>query len=154
MSILRLILCIALCLGIGALGSIVTASEIPTWYASLNKPAWTPPPAVFPVVWTILYVLMGIALWLLWQAAPSVQRGAALGWFALQLAFNAIWTPVFFGMHAPLTGLIVIVALLIAIAMTIWRAWPVSRAAAWLLVPYLVWVAYATSLNAGIAAMN
>ena len=110
MSILRLILCIALCLGIGALGSLVTASEIPTWYASLNKPAWTPPPAVFPVVWTILYVLMGISLWLLWQAAKSEQRAAALGWFALQLAFNAIWTPVFFGMHAPLTGLIVIVA--------------------------------------------
>jgi len=148
------IVCVVLCLVIGALGSVITASEIPNWYAALNKPVWTPPNAAFPIVWTILYVMIGTALWALLRTPPSPQRAAALGWFALQLALNASWTPVFFGLHAPWPGLVVIIALLLAIAMTIWRARKVSPRAAWLLAPYAIWVAYAASLNAGIAWLN
>lgn len=154
-SILRLIACIVLCLAIGAAGSYFTQPEIPTWYASLAKPAWTPPNIAFPIAWTTLYVLIALSLWLLWdRAAPSPARSTALGWFAVQLALNAIWSPIFFGAHATVTALIVIVLLFVAIIMTIRATLPLNRIAAWLLVPHALWVAYASTLNAGIVAMN
>lgn len=154
-SILRLIACIVLCLAIGTAGSYFTQPEIPTWYASLAKPAWTPPNIVFPIAWTTLYVLIALSLWLLWdRVAPSPARSTALGWFAVQLALNAIWSPIFFGAHATVTALIVIVLLFVAIVMTIRATLPLNRIAAWLLVPHALWVAYASSLNAGIVAMN
>lgn len=154
-SLIRLILCFALCLGIGAAGSYFTMPQIPTWYAGLAKPAWTPPPFVFPIVWTTLYAMMAISLWLLWdRLPPSPQRAKALGWFAAQLALNAIWSPLFFGAHATRAALVVIALMFVAIAMTIRASRPLSRIAAWLLAPYLLWVAYASTLNAGIVAMN
>lgn len=154
MALLRWIACVGICLAVGAIGSIFTSAEIPTWYAALNKPAWTPPSYVFPIVWTVLYILMGTAAWLLWQAPASAHPRAALGWFAIQLVLNGIWTPIFFGAHAIVAGLIIIVLLLIAIGFTMWTAAPIDRRATWLLAPYLVWVVYATTLNAGIVAMN
>jgi len=151
----RLTLCLLLCLGVGILESTVTRSEIPGWYAGLVKPAWTPPPLAFPIVWTLLYILMSVSLWRLWdRAAPSAARTTAIVWFAVQLAFNAAWSPVFFGWHAIQIALIVIIALLVAIAMTIITTSRVDRFAAWLLVPYLIWVAYATTVNAGVVVMN
>src|SRR5262249_8092563 len=132
-----------------------TQPEIPTWYAGLAKPAWTPPNIVFPIAWTTLYLLIALSLWLLWDRVPtSEQRSHALGWFAAQLALNAIWSPIFFGAHATVAALIVIVLLLVAIVMTIRAALPLHRTAALLLVPHGLWVAYATTLNAGIVAMN
>jgi translocator protein len=154
-SIGRLALCLLLCLGVGVLGSLATRSEIPTWYAGLNKPAWTPPPLVFPIAWTLLYILMAASLWRLWdRVSPSAARTTAIVWFLVQLALNALWSPVFFGWHGIQTGLAVILGLLIAIAVTMLTASRVDRPAAWLLAPYLVWVAYATTINAGVVAMN
>lgn len=154
-SLGRLVLCLLLCLGIGLLESAVTRPEIATWYAALAKPSWTPPPFVFPIAWTILYVLMAVSLWRLWdRAAPSAARRSAITWFLIQLALNAAWSPVFFGWHATRAALVVIVALFFAIVMTIIAASRADRPASWLLAPYLAWIAYATTLNAGVVAMN
>lgn len=151
----RLVLCLLLCVGIGILGSFVTRPEIPAWYATLTKPWWTPPPAVFPVVWTLLYFLMAISLWRLWdRAAPSAARASAITWFLIQLALNAAWSPVFFGLHGIRTALVIIICLLIAIVMTMLAASRVDKIATWLLAPYLVWIAYATTINAGVVALN
>jgi translocator protein len=154
-SIARLVLSLSMCLGVGVLESLVTRPEITTWYASLAKPSWTPPPLAFPVAWTILYVLMGISFWRLWDRKPSSPaRARAMTWFLVQLALNALWSPVFFGWHGTRSALIIIVALLVAVAMTMVTASRIDRLAAWLLAPYLVWVAYATTINAGVVAMN
>lgn len=151
----RLILCLLLCLAIGIVGSFATRPEIPVWYAALAKPWWTPPPMVFPVAWTVLYILMAVSLWRLWdRAAPSPARSSAITWFWIQLALNAAWSPVFFGWHGTRTALVIIIALLIAIVMTMIAASRADKPAAWLLAPYLAWVAYATTLNAGVVAMN
>lgn len=155
LSFFRLVLAVALCLAVGAVGSMATTPKIPTWYAALAKPAWTPPDAVFPIVWTTLYVLMAVALWRLWQLhAPSPARRAAIGLWCLQLALNAVWSPVFFGFEAVGAALAIILALWLAIAATIWACARIDRMAAGLLVPYLVWVSYATALNAAIVALN
>jgi tryptophan-rich sensory protein len=151
----RLLLCLLLCLGIGFTAGIVTQPEIPTWYASLAKPAWTPPRAAFPIVWTLLYILMAVALWRLWdrhEASPA--RREALVFFFVQLALNAAWSPVFFALHATTVALGIIIALVVAIIGAVVTAGRVDRGAAYLLLPYLVWAAYATTLNAGIVAMN
>ena len=154
-SVVRLVVSLLMCLGVGILESLVTRPEIPTWYASLTKPFWTPPPVVFPIVWTALYILMAISFWKLWETEPrSATRSKAMVWFLVQLALNAAWSPVFFGWHDTKTALVIIVALLIAIGATIVSASRVDRVAAWLLAPYLVWVAYATTINAGVVAMN
>jgi translocator protein len=154
-SIARLAACLALCLAVGGITGGMTAAEIPTWYAGLNQPWWTPPNWSFGVVWTVLYILMGIALWLLWERAPAgTARGSAIGLFFVQLALNAAWSPVFFSLHRPGAALVIILALVACLAALIATAWRVQRTAAWLLVPYLAWVSYATTLNAGILALN
>jgi benzodiazapine receptor len=110
---------------------------------------------VFPIAWTILYILMAVGLWRLWELeARSAARTRALIWFAIQLALNALWSPVFFGWHGTKTALVIIVGLLLAIAATMIAAKRVDRPAAWLLGPYLLWVAYATTINIGVVAMN
>jgi translocator protein len=154
-SIIRLLLCSALCLGVGFTAGIVTAPEIPTWYASLEKPSWTPPNWAFPVVWNALYFMMGVSLWLLWDRSkdPSAAH-KAMGLFFLQLALNAAWSPVFFVLHRPVEALFIIALLAICIAATIVFALKAQRTAGWLLVPYLAWVCYAATLNAGIVALN
>jgi tryptophan-rich sensory protein len=154
-SIGRLLLSLLLCVGIGALAGIVTQPEMNGWYMTLAKPSWTPPRIAFPIVWTLLYVLMAIALWRLWdRAAPSPERRDALWFFFAQLALNAAWSPVFFGYHGIDLALGIIIALVVAIIGTIVTSGRVDRTAAWLLIPYLAWAAYATTLNAGIVAMN
>jgi len=155
LSFFRLVIAVGLCLGVGAVGSIATTPKIPTWYAGLAKPSWTPPDAAFPIAWTTLYVLMAVALWRLWQLhAPSPARRNALLLFFVQLSLNAIWSPVFFGMEAIGLALAVILVLWVAIAATIVACARIDRIAAWLLAPYLAWVSYAISLNAGIFALN
>jgi len=155
LSFFRLVVAVGLCLAVGAVGSLATTPKIPTWYAGLAKPAWTPPDAVFPIAWTTLYVLMAVALWRLWQLhTPSPERRRAILLWFLQLALNAIWSPVFFGMEAPGAALVVVIALWLAIAAAIWASARIDRMAAWLLAPYLAWVSYATALNAAIVALN
>lgn len=154
-SVVRLVVSLLMCLGVGVLESLVTRPEIPTWYASLTKPSWTPHPVVFPIAWTALYILMAVSFWRLWETKPrSAARPKAMVWFLVQLALNAAWSPVFFGWHDTKTALVIIVALLIAIGATIVSASRVDRVAAWLLAPYFAWVAYATTINAGVVAMN
>lgn len=154
-SIARLLVCLVVCLGIGVVGSIFTRPEIPTWYAGLAKPSWTPPPFVFPIAWTTLYIMMAVAFWRLWdRVAPSDARRRAIIFFAIQLVLNAIWSPVFFGWHGTRTGLAIIILMAVFIAVTIVSAVKIDRLAAVLLVPYLCWVLYASTINAGVVALN
>lgn len=155
LSFFRLVLAVGLCLAVGAVGSLATTPKIPTWYAGLAKPSWTPPDAVFPIAWTTLYVLMAVALWRLWQLhGPSPERRRAIGLWFVQLALNALWSPVFFGAEAPRAALAVIGVMWLAIAATLWASARIDRMAAWLLAPYLAWVSFATALNAAIVALN
>ena len=154
-SLVRLALSLLLCLAVGGLGGLVTRPEIPTWYAGLAKPPWTPAPLVFPIAWTVLYILMAVSFWRLWnQETRSAARTRAMIWFLIQLALNALWSPVFFSWHGTRTALAIIIALLIAIAATMIAASRLDRLAAWLLAPYLLWVAYATTINIGVVALN
>jgi tryptophan-rich sensory protein len=138
----------------GWIGSLATTPNIPTWYAGLAKPSFNPPNAVFPVVWTVLYVVMGVAAWLVWRTPAGERRRLALTAWFVQLVLNVLWSFAFFGLHSPLAGLIVIVVLLVAIVVTILAFRRVSGTAALLLAPYLAWVAFATVLNASILSLN
>lgn len=153
-TLLRFCLCLALCLGLGYASGRATTPEIATWYAALVKPWWTPPNWVFPVVWTLLYAMMGVSLWLFWETPAGASRRWVLSSFFAQLALNAAWSPVFFGLHAIQAGLLIIVALAVMLTITIYQGFGVNRGASWLLVPYLVWVLYASTLNGGIVALN
>jgi benzodiazapine receptor len=153
-SILRLIACFALCFAVAWLGSVAALPKIPTWYAALNKPSFTPPNDVFPIAWNILYALMAISLWRLWQAPSGEMRSRAITLFLMQLAVNLAWSWIFFGAESIRGGLSTILALVVLVAMTILAAWKVDRFAASLLLPYLLWIGYATALNAEIARLN
>lgn len=143
------------CAAAAAIGGVATATGVSGWYPTLAKPPFTPPNALFGPVWTLLYALMGIALWLLWRAGgTSPANRPALALFAAQLALNAGWSVVFFGLRAPGLALLWIAALAVAIALTIGAAWHRSRPAAWLLTPYLLWVGFAGVLNAAIWWLN
>ena len=150
-----LVAAVVLCQAVGVTGALLTNTGRSPWYRSLEKPAFNPPAWVFGPVWTTLYAMMGVALFLLWRRRHA-HRGAraALGAFAVQLALNAAWTPVFFGARSLAGGLVVIVLLWLAIAATIALGWRASRAAALLLVPYLLWVTFATALNATLLSLN
>ena len=124
------------------------------WYATLEKPFFNPPAVVFAPVWTVLYIAMGVAAWRIWTLPPSPERKQALRQFGVQLALNAAWTPVFFGAQSLGGGLVVIVAMVFAIVVTIQRFHPLDKIAAWLLAPYLAWVAFATALNVALLALN
>jgi len=154
-SVGLLLLCIALPLLAGAIGSLFTMSSIPTWYATLNKPAFTPPNWVFGPVWTTLYVMMGISLFLVVRGGldvAPVRQGVFL--FAVQLVLNTLWSVIFFGMRSPFLGLVTILALITLVTATIFAFYRVSRPAAWLLVPYLCWGCFATALNAMVWVLN
>lgn len=148
--LLPIALGIALCEGVGVLAGIATQSSVDTWYPALDKPWFTPPDAVFAPIWIVLYAMMGVALGRVWQGRRRHGRRAALVWFGVQLALNAAWSVVFFGLQSVGGGLLVIGGLWLALAATIRRFFTVDRAAGWLLVPYLLWVSYAAALNAGI----
>ncbi|NHN57697.1 MULTISPECIES: TspO/MBR family protein [Halorussus] len=138
----------------GVVPSLLTADDVATWYPTLAKPAFTPPSWVFGPVWTTLYLLMGVALYLVWRSDYGRRRKLALAIFGVQLALNAAWTLVFFGSQAIFGGLVVIVALLAVILATVAAFARVDRRAAALLVPYLLWVGFATALNYRIWQLN
>jgi tryptophan-rich sensory protein len=155
LQVVALALFLAVCFIAAWLGSIATLPSIPTWYAGLAKPSFTPSNQAFPIVWGILYTLMAIAAWLVWRAdRPVEERWAALTPFAIQLVLNVLWSWAFFGVQSPLLGLIVIVLLLLAILWTILTFRDLSGLAALLLVPYLAWVAFAAFLNFAIYRLN
>lgn len=151
----KLIISIVLCLGVGLVGSVFTISSIPTWYVTLNKPVFSPPNYLFAPVWTILYILMGISLYLIWREGVKKQKVKdALMNFGFQLFFNAIWTPVFFGARSLSLGLAVIILTLYFIARTIGAFAKVNKSAAYLLYPYIVWVGFAAILNFSVWILN
>ena len=154
-DVIRLIVCILICEGAGLLGSIATMPRIPVWYASLAKPSFTPPAWLFGPVWTGLYLLMGISLFLVWRLERGRSgRRPAVVLFAVQLALNVLWSFVFFGARSTLGGLIVIIVLWVMIVVTIGSFARLSVAASILLEPYLLWVSFASVLNAAIFRLN
>ena len=154
-EIARLVLCIVACQGAGLLGSIFTNMSVYSWYPALVKPWFTPPDGVIPAVWTLLFTLIGISLFLAWRAGLTLPqfRGAAYA-FVAQFAFNILWSAAFFGLRSPLAGLVVIGLLWILILLNIYRFYPLSKEAALLLVPYLAWVSFAALLNYSILVLN
>jgi benzodiazapine receptor len=140
---------------VGVLGSAATLPNIPRWYQGLAKPPLTPPNAIFGPAWTILYLLMAVAIWrVLSRPGDRPGRPRAVAAYFVQLALNAAWSWVFFALHSPVLGLVVIGALLVAIVTTIRLFAGIDRVAAWLLAPYLAWVAFASYLNAGVWWLN
>lgn len=153
-KIVKFIVSIVVSFLAGALGSLATIPNIPTWYAGLDKPPLLPPNGVFGPVWTTLYLLMGIALYLVWTADTKIPKRPAFIAFGVQIALNALWSITFFGLHMPWAGAVIILVLLGTIAWTIWEFWKHSRLAAYLLVPYIAWVCFATYLTFGVALLN
>jgi len=159
-SVLVLIAFIAISFAVAALGSVATAGNVDGWYADAAKASWNPPNGIFGPVWTILYTAISVAAWLVWRERHRVNVRPALTLYVVQLVLNALWTPVFFGLY-PFIGtpalwiaLGIIVALDVAVLLTMLRFWRVSRVAAWILVPYWAWVLFATTLNAALATLN
>jgi tryptophan-rich sensory protein len=149
----RLLFSIVVCQLAGIIGSLFTMPAIPAWYAALNKPAFAPSGTVIGAVWLVLYTLMGISLYLVWQKGINKKTRPALYAFGIQLALNALWSVLFFGLRSPLYGLIGIVALWFAILVTINTFRKISKHAAWLLVPYIAWVTFAAYLNWSVLAL-
>ncbi len=152
-NFLKLPISILVALLVGALGSLFTTSSIQNWYATLAKPSFNPPAWLFAPVWTILYVLMGISFWMIWTSR-SKEKNRAMGLFVVQLVLNGIWSPVFFGAHSIGGALALIVLLWAAIVLTILIFKKISKPAAWLLVPYILWVSFAMLLNFAIWRLN
>jgi benzodiazapine receptor len=145
---------VAACLGIGALGAVATASSVGTWYRDLNKPAFTPPAWVFGPVWTLLYVMIAVAGWRVWRVRDTGGRKAALTVYAAQLALNLAWSFVFFRARMIAAAFADIVLLLAAVVVSLGLFWRVDRLAGSLLVPYALWVAFATVLNFALWRLN
>jgi len=151
----RLVVALALSLAAGAVGGIATASSVSTWYPALIKPAWTPPDWLFGPVWTLLYVLMGIALWLVWREGIRDRAvRIAVTFFGIQLALNLLWSLLFFGLRSPGIALIEIIILWVMILLTGVKFYRLKPPAGWLMSPYLLWVTFAAALNAAIWWLN
>ena len=152
---LKYILSVAVCLLAGGLGTIFTVSAIPTWYAALNKPFFSPPNYLFGPVWTLLYVLMGISVGIIWQKGiKSKKVKDAVCVFIIQLGLNAIWSPVFFGARNLFLALIIIILMWIYILKTILAFRKIDNIASYLLYPYIAWVSFATLLNFAVWLLN
>jgi tryptophan-rich sensory protein len=154
-NVIALIICLAIPFLAGAFGGFYTAPAIPTWYAGLAKPAFNPPGWIFGPVWSALYAAMGVSLYLVWRTGmkqPGVKRAAIL--FAAQMALNAAWPFLFFGLRNPGIALVEIVLLWVMIILTLVAFLRVSRPAGLLLVPYLAWVSFAAVLNFAIWRLN
>jgi tryptophan-rich sensory protein len=139
---------------IGALSGLAAGGDFVSFYHALHKPPATPPPAVFGPAWTVLYLLMAIAAWLVWREGLTRQTAVALGLFTAQLVLNFAWSLIFFGQHRIGIALLEIAVLWLVILATVVAFWRVRPAAGALLVPYLGWVSFAAYLNAGIWRLN
>lgn len=155
-KILRIATVILTCLAVGYISSIVTRENIPTWYADLNKPFFNPPNWIFAPVWTILYIMMGVAGGMIWNRMETDEENVkkAFKFFILQLALNALWSYLFFGLQNPLLALIEIILLWLLIFETYNQFKKIDKVAGMLLVPYLAWVSFATVLNGSIWWLN
>jgi benzodiazapine receptor len=154
-EIMKLAISIIICLAAGFIGSIFTNRSIPIWYESLKKPSFNPPGWLFGPVWTALFILMGISLFLIWQKGLNYNGvKIALIVFGIQLILNILWSILFFGLRAPLAAFIEIIILWILILMTILIFYPISKTAALLLLPYILWVSFASILNFSLWRLN
>ena len=154
-NILKLVISIVACQCAGLIGSIFTTPAIPTWYETLAKPSFTPPNWLFAPAWVTLYVLMGVAVFLVWRKGLGIKNvKAALITFLVQLVLNVLWSAIFFGAKSLVGGAVVIVLLWIAILFTILRFFKISTVAGGLLIPYILWVTFASALNISILALN
>jgi tryptophan-rich sensory protein len=151
----KLIICILICLGAGLIGSLFTAPSIDSWYSELIKPSFNPPSWIFSPVWTILFILMGISLYIvLEKGIKKKYYKTALVIFGVQLFLNLLWSIIFFSLHSPFFAFIEIIFLLVAIIFTIVYFYKISKISAYLLIPYLVWVSFASILNFMIFWLN
>jgi benzodiazapine receptor len=151
---LALLIIFGICFAVGASGSVFTASSVKTWYPGLLKPGGTPPPWVFGPVWSILYLLMAAAAWLVWRQRIHQDVWPAVALFTAQLILNGLWSFIFFGLRRPGAALVEIIILLVTIAVTTIRFAQFSSLAFWLMAPYAAWVLYASYLNFGIWRLN
>ena len=142
---------LALCFAAAGTAGFVS---IDGWYAALEKPSWNPPAWVFGPAWSLLYVSMAVAAWLVWREGGWMIQGRALGLFLLQWVLNALWTPIFFGLHRPGLAFAAIVVLWLVLAATLASFWRIHKGAGALLVPYLAWVSFAAALNFAIWRLN
>ena len=154
-DILKLVLSIVICQGAGFLGSLATTPSIGTWYKTLAKPNFSPPNAIFAPVWITLYLMMSIALFLVWKrGAATAGVKSALVLFFVQLALNTLWSILFFGLHQPMGAFFEIIFLWVFILLTLIAFWRTSLPAGLLLVPYLLWVSFASVLNFALWRLN
>ncbi|MDD5071439.1 MAG: tryptophan-rich sensory protein [Patescibacteria group bacterium] len=155
MNYKRLIISLLLPQLAGLIGSVFTAPAIPGWYAGLARPPFSPPNWVFAPAWITLYLLMGLAVFFIWQKeSESEKEKSAVNLFWLNLFFNAIWSPIFFGLKNPGLAFVNIVIILIFIIILIIKFWPIRKLSAYLLIPYLAWVSFASCLNYYIWILN
>lgn len=151
----KLIISIVIPVAIGATAGFFTATGVDSWYQTINKPTWNPPNWIFAPVWTTLYVMMGIALFLVWKSDTSESlKKTAITLFGIQLVLNFFWSFIFFNQHQPGWALVEIIVMWASILLTIFSFANVSKTAAWLLVPYISWVSFATILNYTIWQLN
>jgi translocator protein len=147
MKYLHIALSILLAQSAGLLGAFFTTTGAGSWYQTIVKPSWNPPNWIFGPVWTTLYTLMGIAAYLVWRTPPGPMRTQALVLYGVQLFLNALWSFAFFGAESPKLGLVVITSLLVMIVLTAKKFYVLSHPAGYLMIPYILWVAFATVLN-------
>lgn len=154
-KVFKLIISIAACLLTGFIGSFFTASSVGSWYSTIAKPSFNPPSWVFGPVWTLLFILMGIAAYLVWDKGLK-KKGVkqALTLFSVQLVFNIGWSAFFFGLKNPLLAFIEIIILWLLILTNIILFYKIDKRAAYLLVPYILWVSFASVLNLAIVLLN
>ncbi|MCW5745826.1 MAG: tryptophan-rich sensory protein [Alphaproteobacteria bacterium] len=153
-DLLGLVAFVAICALVSGIGGAFTASSVGTWYQTLSKPAFNPPDWLFGPVWTTLYLMIAVAGWRVWRRRQAVAVGPALTAYAVQLGLNLGWSFLFFFLRAIGAALVDVVALLLAIAINAALFWRVDRWAGALLLPYLLWVAFATVLNAALWRLN
>jgi benzodiazapine receptor len=153
-QIIKLLVSLLLTLGVGTFSGIYTASAIPDWYASLNRPSFNPPNWVFGPVWTILYILLGITFFQIWNLAPSQERNLAITVFLIQLLFNFCWSFIFFYFRMIGLALIDIIILWCSIIIMLLLIYKIKPLAAYLNIPYLIWVTFALALNLAYYLLN
>jgi benzodiazapine receptor len=154
-EIIKLVVSIIICQLVGFIGSLFTTPSIPTWYATLNKPSFTPPNSTFGPVWTSLFLLMGISAYLIWRKGLQDKNvKIALLIFITQLVLNVLWSILFFGLHSPFPAFIEIIILWLVILVTFVSFMKISNPAGILLLPYLIWVAFAAILNYSLWKLN
>ncbi|MBU4315549.1 tryptophan-rich sensory protein [Patescibacteria group bacterium] len=157
-QIFQLIGSIILCQLAGLLGSLFTIGAIDGWYQALNKPFFNPPSWLFGPVWTMLYTLMGVAFYLLWTRTPQLfkrnESKNLVFLFLIHLVFNAIWSPIFFGLHQIAFALVIIIVMVISLTYIMYKAWNIDRRVTYILIPYLAWILFASILNLALLILN